>query len=299
MNPLRKLMRRLQARVLLGQETQQLMLGRLMAEQLRSRGPVKSLHDVEFRVFSQFGDDGIIQWLTQVLEFPSKVFIEFGVEDYQESNTRFLMMNNNWSGLVMDGSAANVAAIVDAYYYWRHELTATQAFIDRDNIESLIAAAELPGEPGILHIDIDGNDYWVWEAIRSVRPVLAIIEYNWIFGPERPLSVPYDPAFVRNRAHSSNLYFGCSLAALIHLSSVKGYTFIGTNSAGNNAYFVRNDACCAALPRPTLAQAYVAGRFRDARAPDGSLTYLSRQRATDLIRGLPVWNVVSNELETF
>jgi len=105
-------------------EQQRLMLGRLLAEGARSRNGIDSLAAVEFRVFSQFGDDGIIQWLLAHLDLPHKTFIEFGVEDYRESNTRFLLLNDNWSGLVMDGSAANVAAITGSEYFPRHALLA-------------------------------------------------------------------------------------------------------------------------------------------------------------------------------
>ena len=77
-------------------ERQLLLLGRFYAETVKSKGAIASLNEVEFKVFSQHGDDGIIQWLIHNIEFPYKTFIEFGVENYRESNTRFLMMNNNW-----------------------------------------------------------------------------------------------------------------------------------------------------------------------------------------------------------
>jgi hypothetical protein len=73
------------------------MLGRLLSEMIKAKKHIASLNEVEFKVFSQFGDDGIIQWIVSNLEFPNKTFVEFGVENYQKSNTRFLMMNNNWS----------------------------------------------------------------------------------------------------------------------------------------------------------------------------------------------------------
>jgi hypothetical protein len=87
------------------------LIGMMLAERFAAKRQISSFHEVEFRVHSQFGDDGIIQWLVARLPSLPKRFVEFGVEDYTESNTRFLMVSRNWSGLVMDGSPANIARL--------------------------------------------------------------------------------------------------------------------------------------------------------------------------------------------
>jgi hypothetical protein len=280
-------------------ETELLLLGRLLANQSRSRGEIASLHDAEFKVFSQFGDDGIIQWLVQRLQIGHKTFIEFGVEDYRESNTRFLMMNDNWSGLVIDGSRDNVDSILGSEYYWRHDLQAECAFIDCDNINGLISASGLGGEIGLLHIDLDGNDYWVWKAIDAVSPIVLVLEYNSVFGPERAITVPYDKGFVRTQAHFSNLYFGASLPALHDLSTHKGYGFVGCNSAGNNAYFVRRDKLSPQVPQVSLQQGYVSSKLRESRDRSGRLSHVAGGGRAEVIRGLPVYNTRSNTAEAF
>ncbi len=280
------------------QEHQALLLGRLLAERVAEKGAVESLREVEFKVFSQFGDDGIIQWLARHLDLPSRTFAEFGVGDYRESNTRFLLMNDNWSGLVMDGSAQNVAAITGAEYYWRHGLTAKAAFIDRGNINGLLAGAGLGAEPGLLHIDLDGNDYWVWEAIEGIAPVIVIVEYNSHFGRERAISVPYDPAFDRGRAHHSNLFFGASVPAFNHLAAKKGYAFVGCNSAGNNAYYVRRDKLNGTVREAPLERGFVDAKFRESRGPAGRLTFLSGPDRLAALRGMPVVNVLTGAAET-
>lgn len=190
-------------------------------------------------MFSQFGDDGIIQYLEHVLGIgpAHKVFIEFGVQDYTESNTRFLLLSDNWRGLVLDGSRAHVDCVRCDPISWRHDLTAAHAWIDRDNINDLIAIHGCAGEIGLLSIDLDGNDYWVWEAIRVVDPIIVVAEYNAVFGSRHAVTVAYDPQFDRTKAHDSNLYWGALLPALHFLAAKKGYAFVGTNSAGNNAYF--------------------------------------------------------------
>ena len=278
-------------------ESIKLMLGRLLTAGITGIDAPKNLHELEFKVFSQCGDDGIIQWLVNKVNFPSKTFIEFGVEDYTEANTRFLLMNNNWSGLIIDGSATNIEQVKSRDYYWRHQLTAISAFVDRDNINGLISNAGLKGEVGILHIDIDGNDYWIWESISVVDPVLVIVEYNSVFGGERSISVPYDAGFVRNEKHYSNLYFGASLKAFTWLAKKKGYTLLGSNSAGNNAYFLRDDHMREGIPSVTPEDGYVCSRFRESRNPDGALTFLAGEERLRLIAGLPVCNVETGQLE--
>jgi len=278
-------------------ERQLLTLGKLLSAAIKSKECIASLSEVEFNVFSQWGDDGIIQWLVNNLEFPNKTFVEFGVENYRESNTRFLMMNNNWSGLVMDGSASNVAQIVHSEYFWKHELSAKAVFIDKDNINGLLLSSRLDSEIGILHIDLDGNDYWIWKEMNTHSPIVVILEYNSVFGIDRAITIPYDKAFFRTKAHSSNLYFGASLRALYQLCSTKGYAFLGCNSAGNNAYFIRRDKLNDTILEMTLKNGYVLSKFRESRDPHGTLTYLTGCDRLEAIRGMPVYNVDNNQIE--
>ena len=280
-------------------ENRELMLGKLLSNAVRGKANIASLKDIEFKVFSQFGDDGIIQWLLQHLNFPNQTFVEFGVENYQESNTRFLMCNDNWSGVVIDGSKANIAQIVNSHYFWKFDLRAKAAFIDQENINSLLLSFKLEKDVGVLHIDLDGNDFWIWKTIDVISPVVVILEYNGLFGADRSITVPYDKTFRRTNAHYSNLYFGASLPALHQLSSEKGYAFIGCNSAGNNAYFVRRDKLTGAIQEVSLAQGYVEPKFRQSRAEDGHLTHLTGPDQAEEIRGLPVYRTDTGEIEPF
>ena len=213
----------------------------VIAKNNRLKDKIDSLCDVEFSGFSQWGEDGIIDWSIERLPGIKPIFIEFGVENYQESNTRLLLQLRNWKGFVLDGSSKNVANIQNQSIYWRYHLQAKCAFINRDNINDLIKSVGLLGEIGLLSIDIDGNDYWVWETINIVSPAIVVCEYNALFGDLEKISIPYQPEFQRGKAHYSNLYFGASILALIDLAQQKGYTFVGTNSNGCNAFFVRND----------------------------------------------------------
>ncbi len=180
---------------------------------------IRSLQEIEFRVFSQFGEDGIIDWLIEKSNVPPPLqsFVEFGVEEYGEANTRFLLENRNWRGLVMDGNPTLVQRLREDSISWKHDLTAKSAFITRENINDLVAQAGFSGEIGLLCIDIDGNDYWVWESLTAVNPVICVCEYNAVFGNLHAISIPYDGDFMRSRAHFSHLYFGASIPAFCYL----------------------------------------------------------------------------------
>lgn len=271
----------IESRILLVQEA----LGRIEARQTAS---ARTLHEAEFKVFSQWGEDGIIQFLCRQVPIENRIFVEFGVQDYQEANTRFLALKDNWSGLVIDGSSENVSKIRQSELYWRYRVQAECAFITRENINDIIKSAGIAGDIGLLSVDIDGNDYWVWQAINGVSPRIVVAEYNARFGGHRSVSIPYDPEFVRERAHYSMIYYGASLAALAGLGASKGYALVGCNSAGNNAFFVRRDVLPSGLRALTASEAYVAASFREARDAAGKLAFLSPEEERRLIDTLPL-----------
>lgn len=276
-----------------------LLIGSLMAAKVVQMNGYEKLADLEFKVFSQFGDDGIIQYLTQALALRHKTFVEFGVEDYFESNTRFLLQKDNWSGFVMDGSPDCIERLKRAPFFWKHDLTARAAFVTRDNIRDLLKdALDRWSGLDLLHIDIDGNDFWIWQEI-DLQPGLVIVEYNSTFGIERPITIPYEPEFRRTEAHFSNLYWGTSLRALHGLARNKGYAFVGCNSAGNNAYFVRRDLLNARVREVSLENGFVSSKYRESRDARGALTFLAAGERAALIRGLPVFDIEQGKVVPF
>jgi hypothetical protein len=255
-----------------------------------------SLQDYEFKVFSQWGDDGIIQHMIRSIEIKNKTFIEFGVEDFFESNSRFLMVNNNWSGFVIDGSQSNIDRLRGSYFYWMYELKSECEFITRDNIEELLEKSGFDYDLGLLHIDLDGNDYFVLEAINKYSPRILICEFNAVFGPERKITVPYIADFQRTKHHSSNLYFGCSLAAINQLAERKEYSLVGVNSASNNAYFIRNDLMTEKIRKVSVLEAYRPSMFRESRDDKGNLTFVSGDKRLEVIKGMPVFDIDLDEM---
>lgn len=265
-------------------------LGRIELRQLDALEP-KDIVANEFRVFSQWGEDGIIHFLLRYISIDRKVFVEFGVQNYTEANTRFLLLTNNWCGLVIEANVEDVNYIKKDPIYWKYNLKVSCSFINRDNINHILMENGIRGEIGLLSVDIDGNDYWVWQSIDIISPAIVVIEYNFRFGKDRSVSVPYDENFVRSQAHHSTIYYGASLKALYSLAQKKGYAFVGCNSAGNNAFFVRRDLKPDCIKELTIEEGYIAGQFRESRDQNGNLLFLSHEEEEHLLASLPMVEV--------
>lgn len=264
----------------------------ILLEEITKNRKSDNIRDFEYKVFSQGGEDGIIQHLIRNIGIEHRTFIEFGVEDFSESNCRYLLMKDNWSGFVIDGCSANIDRLKRSALYYKYDLNAIDAFITRENINILLAKSGFKEQLGILSIDIDGNDYWVWEAIDGVSPAVTIVEYNFRFGPNRAVTVPYNPNFVRSQEHYSNIYYGASLAALSLLGKRKGYSLVGCNSSGNNAFFVRQDLLPSQMPELTPERAFVCAKFRESRKKDGNLAYLTTEQEATILSKLPLIEII-------
>ncbi len=260
--------------------------GAAEARRVRALPPRTPIREAEFKVYSQFGDDGILQYLTSHLPaIPS--FVEFGVEDYTEANTRFLLVQDKWRGLIIDGRPDLDAVVVAQGLPMLYDLEIRSAFITAENINDVILGAGFSGRIGLLSVDIDGNDYWVWRAITCVQPQIVVAEYNAVFGSRRAVTVPYAPDFTRQQAHPSWLYFGASLPALCRLGEEKGYAFVGCNEAGNNAYFVIKELASSFLTL-TPEEGFRDSRFRESRDDLGRMNRLSGPARLAAIAEMPV-----------
>ena len=255
---------------------------------------IYDLGDVEFSCFSQWGEDGIINWLISKIPSIPKKFIEFGVENYQESNTRLLLYLHNWQGLVIDSSDDHIKDIKTQEISWRYQLNAVCSHITKDNINKLLQNNKMTSDIGLLSIDIDGNDYYVWQSIDIIKPVIVVVEFNAVLGDIHSITVPYKSDFFRQKAHYSNLYFGASLRALINLGKNKGYTFIGTNTNGVNAFFIRNDFASEITSLLSSVSAYPS-MIREARGVDGNLMLLGGLDRFEIIKDCQFFNLLTKE----
>lgn len=269
----------------------------LIINKLNKNNDSKSIRDYEFKVFSQWGEDGIIQHLTNVIEIKNKTFIEFGVEDFFESNCRFLLMKDNWKGFIIDGSIDNICKLKKSYLYWKYHLNAIASFITKDNINFLLEKSGFDEDVGILSIDLDGNDYYILDSISKFKPRILICEFNPLFDPHRKISIPYQENFYRTKAHYSNLYWGASLGAFCFFAKRKGYSLVGTNSAGCNAFFVRNDLINEKVQVLSIEQAFTQANYRESKDEHGVHSYLTGDERIKIIKGMSVLDVEKNTME--
>jgi hypothetical protein len=250
--------------------------------QIASRLPLApSLQEAEFRVFSQNGEDGIIQHLVRLVNPTAKSFIEFGVQNYYESNTRFLLLNNNWRGLVLDPDQQYIDVIRNSPEgTWRSDLKTRRAMLARENINDIFREEGFEGEVGLLSIDVDGMDWHLWDAVTVVKPAIVVIEYNRNFPTDRAIVVPYNPEFDRNTIKPS--YYGASLPALKLLGKKKSYRYVGVSRHRTNAFFVRED-------------------LADDRLPEAEIAPFDRRPGRDdsMFSGLPVLDVSTGKIENF
>lgn len=221
--------------------------------QVKINNSLPEFSSTGFKVFSQFEEDGLLLYTLSLIENPVKLFLEFGSDDGINSNSANLHFHHDWSGLFIDG---NKKAIERGRYFYKKwgnptvkQPTFLHSMITRENINELIKKGGLSGEIGLMSIDIDGNDYWVWEAIQVINPQVVIIETHNEFGLN-DIVVPYDADYFYPGEHPD--YHGASPVAMNNLAKQLGYRLVGCNELGFNFIFVRNDLALA-LKEVTVA----------------------------------------------
>ena len=255
---------------------------------------IKNISDVEFRVFSQWGEDGIIDWVINQIPNISKNFIEIGTEDFKEANTRFLLMNKNWDGVLIEGDKNYVENIKKDRIYWKHNIKVINEFVNLSNIDNIISNLKLKKEIGLISLDIDGIDYWILKKLKLLKPGIFICEFNPLFGYEKSLTVPYKKKFIRSKEHYSNSYFGASLRAIIKLLN-KEYLFIGTNSAGNNAFFI-NKRQSKYIQNKIINKKIFKSKFRESRNKIKKLNHLSNKENINTIKNKKLFDLEKNKI---
>ena len=195
-----------------------------------------------FSLSSQNEEDGIIHAILDTVGDGSRRFVEIGAGT-NGGNSGFLASECGWSGMMLEANEDRLSKL--KMHFEPLGVTCLSDWVARENINDFIRNSGCEGEIDLLSFDIDGNDYWIWEAVTACSPRLVIIEYNSLFGPDRAVVVPYDPEFDRHRfveaAEGGHYYFGASLQALSRLAEQKGYRLILTEPRGVNAFFLRND----------------------------------------------------------
>ncbi len=220
----------------------QILLSLRYQEMLQAGRPLPPLSEVGFRVYSQTDEDGLLLFLFSLLGTTNKKTVEVCAGEGIECNSANLILNHGWEGLLFDGDAESIrrgrAWYARSRSVWMWPPRLVQAWIETKNINALITAQGFAGEIDLLSVDMDGMDYWAWEAIECVTPRVVVAECQVAWGDEKAVTVPYQADFDRRKLHPE--YYGASLPALVALGRRKGYRLVGSNSYGFNAIFLRD-----------------------------------------------------------
>ncbi len=215
---------------------EQEMKNRWLLENAPAGDQKETLRRKEFQIYSQTGEDGIINHIFQKIGTSNKTFVEIGIEDGRQCNTALLSLHFGWRGLLIEGDKKYARKAQE--YYKDKPVRVLHGFVTKENINGLITKGGVKGEIDLLSIDVDGNDYWIWKAIDVVQPRVVVVEYNSILG-EEARTIKYRSGFERFKGHESGYYYGASLSALNKLAESKGYILVGCNTWGFNAFFIR------------------------------------------------------------
>jgi hypothetical protein len=238
-------------------QTLVLMRVREMAE--AGRGPLP-LDRVHVRVFSQNGEDGVLLWIFGAIGMTNRRAVEIAAGDGIECNSANLIINHGWTGLLVDGDADNVRR--GREFYARCRDTAiwppvfVHAWVTKDRVNQLLRDHGFVGEIDLLALDLDGVDYWIWEALDCVTPRVVVVEYQDIWGPDAAVTVPYRDDFRAEFGPYGPEYAGASLGAFVKLGRQKGYRLVGCERYGFNAFFVRRGLAEDVLPEIAPAECF-------------------------------------------
>jgi hypothetical protein len=193
----------------------------------------------EFSGFSQNGEDGILDVLRRQLRERNRYFVEIGSSDGVENNSAWLVVAERYNGIMVEGDPGLAERARRTMLRYSIGAECRSMFVTRDSASELKALA-FHADPDVFSLDIDGNDYYVAQALfeAGFRPRIFVVEYNSVFGPERSATIEYQDDFVFTKAHPTQLYYGVSIAGWRRFFERHGYRFVTVDRNGVNAFFV-------------------------------------------------------------
>jgi len=259
---------------------------------------ISSISDVDYKIYSQFGEDGIIDFILRKLNIEKPKFVEIGVGDYTESNTRFLFESRTAKGLIIDCLEDLSSKVSKNLKLWKGDLKIEEIFVSSENINSVLEKNNFEKDIDFFSLDIDGIDYWIIKSLPVNFSKVAVIEYNPIFGHEYEVTVPNIDKFDRTSYHYSNLCYGMSLKALVKIMELKNFYFLGSNLRRNNAFFVsknfNKDTCFPNLKISNISE-NVDCNIRESRGKTKELTYLSGHERIREIKDCEIIDLKKNK----
>jgi len=229
--------------------------------------PGAPLTACELGILSQNGEDGVLQALLEQIGSQTRYFVELGAGRGEQSTCALLANCLRWSGLFIESDAEAYSAL-ESKYRPNSRVATRNASVTPGNVEAIFTAVGVPATFDVMSIDIDGNDYWVWQAIEAFAARVVVVEYNANLALEASVVMPTDDRHTWDETD----YFGASLGALRALGAEKGYELVHTDSTGVNAFFVRQTEARSVVPRdgvPLHGPNYLGSGLRHPRDPTG------------------------------
>lgn len=255
----------------------------------------KYLEAFGYKVYSQNDEDGILHEIFQRIGTENKSFVEFGVDIGIESNCHSLLLQG-WKGLWIEGRETAYSQILRRFVpaIRQEKLKVLNQYVTRENINEILKKYANP-QLDLLSIDVDGNDWHIWNAVTAVMPRVVVIEYNGKFTPEIDWKMAYNKEHIWDRSDRC----GASLKALENLGRKKGYQLVGTNIVGINAFFVRSDLAKNLFAMPATAEnLYNPARMNILRHCNGhpGLNYVGNdmEGMEGIFEYYPDWNSLSS-----
>lgn len=226
-------------------QVSQLLL-KLHYQQLVQQGlPLPGFEEVQFRAYSQSGEDGLLLFIFSVLGTTNKKCVEICCGEGIECNTANLIVNHGWNGLLVDGDDVKLQRGREFYgqcqgtRIWPPHFE--RRWVTRENVNDILRDKNFSGVIDLLSLDLDGNDYWIWQAIDAIDPRVVILEYQSAWGPDKRITQRYqeDFNFFSTKVELGLPRCGASLAAFVSLARKKGYRLVGCNRLCFNAVFVK------------------------------------------------------------
>ena len=261
---------------------------------------IKTFSETGYKVFSQNGEDGFIDYLLFSLNITKPKFVEIGIGTYKECNTRFLFERIAPEGLVIDYIEDLEKKIKKNIRFWKGDRTVINQLVDPDNIITILEKNNFHTGTDLFSLDIDGIDYWILDKLPENFSKICVIEYNSVFGDELEITIPNKKNFTRKEYHFSHLCYGVSLKALIKKMSEKGFIFVGSNELNNNAFFVQKkyqNNLNIDLPDTSYLKKFTNSNIRESRDRNGNLNYLRKEERLKAIENCEVIDLSSPKKE--
>lgn len=215
--------------------------------------PLPKLQDTGFRVYSQSDEDGLLLYVFSLIGMTNRVCVDIASGLPDGANSTNLIRNWGFTGFLFE---ANEDKVREAKRFFESPDTniypprIKQGMVNAENVNDQLLSSPVSGEIDLFSLDIDGIDYWLWKSLHVIEPRVVICEFTSFWGPDKSVTIPYDPGFTRPHKN----YWGASLAAFVKLGHSKGYRLVGWSRYGFNAIFVRRGLGEDSLPEVSADQ---------------------------------------------